>query len=68
MAEFLQVLSGPSSKRISAYQVGIDMVQKEGWRAAWAGLTARILTIAPGCAVTWAVYEEIKTFLVRSGY
>ena len=43
-----------------------DLLQKEGPRALWSGLGARVATIGPSAAITWVVYEEVKAMLVEN--
>ncbi|BFZ54850.1 Mitochondrial succinate-fumarate transporter [Savitreella phatthalungensis] len=40
-----------------------DLVAKEGVSALYKGITPRVLRVAPGQAVTFAVYEKIKGWL-----
>lgn len=57
----LQVLAAaPGGQSLTAAQVARRMLQQEGLGAAWHGLGARLLNIAPGCALSWALYEHIK--------
>ena len=45
----------------------ICSVMTAGLRGFGAGLLARILTIAPGNAITWLVFEQVKAWLGRHG-
>jgi len=36
------------------------MDRQEGFRAFYKGITPRVMRVAPGQAVTFAVYEQIK--------
>jgi len=60
----LQVLSaGPQQAGLTALQVAQQQLQREGAGSFFHGLTARLLNIAPGCALSWALYEHLKTWL-----
>ena len=43
--------------------VARDLVAKEGVSALYKGITPRVLRVAPGQAVTFAVYEKVKGWL-----
>jgi hypothetical protein len=43
--------------------VAKELIRREGTSALWSGLGARVLTIGPGAAITWATYEEVKLLL-----
>ncbi|KAJ9618305.1 Mitochondrial succinate-fumarate transporter [Taxawa tesnikishii (nom. ined.)] len=45
--------------------IGSQMWKQEGVRAFWMGITPRIMRVAPGQAVTFAVYEFLKDTLER---
>ncbi|PNS15261.1 Succinate/fumarate mitochondrial transporter [Sphaceloma murrayae] len=45
--------------------IGNMMWKQEGVRAFWMGITPRIMRVAPGQAVTFAVYEFLKGILER---
>jgi hypothetical protein len=63
----LQVLSATSGQGgLSSRQVLRDLLAKEGPGALTAGLAARVLNIAPGCAMSWALYETLKQWLAAS--
>lgn len=47
----------------SVSSIALELWQREGVRALTRGLSARILTLAPGTAISWAVYEPIKRAL-----
>lgn len=49
--------------RITA--IGSQMWKQEGVRAFWMGITPRVMRVAPGQAVTFAVYEYLKGILER---
>ncbi|KAK3067315.1 Mitochondrial succinate-fumarate transporter [Teratosphaeriaceae sp. CCFEE 6253] len=49
--------------RISA--ISNQMMKQEGLRAFWMGITPRVMRVAPGQAVTFAVYEYLKGVLER---
>ncbi|GAB7339758.1 hypothetical protein MBLNU457_6318t2 [Dothideomycetes sp. NU457] len=42
------------------------MFKQEGARAFWMGITPRVMRVAPGQAVTFAVYEYLKGILERN--
>jgi hypothetical protein len=46
-------------------QVARELWAAEGVRGFFAGGTARVLNIAPGCAISWIVYESIKQRLLQ---
>ena len=43
--------------------VTTEIMSKEGPRAFYKGLTPRLLRVAPGQAVTFMVYEKVKSWL-----
>jgi solute carrier family 25 citrate transporter 1 len=43
--------------------VSTEIYTKEGMRAFYKGLTPRVLRVAPGQAVTFMVYEKVKSWL-----
>lgn len=45
--------------------IGNMMWKQEGVRAFWMGITPRVMRVAPGQAVTFAVYEYLKTMLEK---
>jgi hypothetical protein len=47
-------------------QVLRDLLAREGPRGLAAGMTARVLSIAPGCALSWSLYETFKQWMARS--
>ncbi|GAB7366817.1 hypothetical protein MBLNU230_g0990t1 [Neophaeotheca triangularis] len=49
--------------RITA--IGSQMWKQEGARAFWMGITPRVMRVAPGQAVTFAVYEYLKGILEK---
>jgi len=49
--------------RISS--IGKMMYKQEGVRAFWMGITPRVMRVAPGQAVTFAVYEYLKGVLEK---
>lgn len=49
--------------RITA--IGGQMYKQEGIRAFWMGITPRVMRVAPGQAVTFAVYEYLKGILEK---
>lgn len=46
--------------------IGQQMFKQEGPRAFWMGITPRVARVAPGQAVTFAVYEYLKGILEKS--
>ncbi|KAJ1831243.1 Mitochondrial succinate-fumarate transporter [Coemansia sp. RSA 2706] len=44
-------------------QVTREIAQKEGYRAFYRGLTPRVLRVAPGQAITFMVYEKVKSWI-----
>ncbi|KAJ8654966.1 hypothetical protein O0I10_009362 [Lichtheimia ornata] len=44
-------------------QVTTEIYTKEGFRAFYKGLTPRVLRVAPGQAVTFVVYEKVKSWI-----
>lgn len=40
-----------------------DLLKREGFRALYKGITPRVARVAPGQAVTFAVYERVKTWI-----
>jgi solute carrier family 25 citrate transporter 1 len=60
----LQVLTAqPQQAGLTALQVAQQQLQREGLGSFFHGLTARLLNIAPGCALSWALYEQLKHWL-----
>ncbi|KAL1305824.1 hypothetical protein AAFC00_003986 [Neodothiora populina] len=45
--------------------IGSQMWKQEGIRAFWMGITPRVMRVAPGQAVTFAVYEFLKDALEK---
>jgi len=41
------------------------MFRQEGFRAFYAGITPRVMRVAPGQAVTFTVYEYIRRIMER---
>jgi hypothetical protein len=48
---------------LGSLQVLRDLLAREGPPGLAAGLTARVLSIAPGCALSWALYETFKQWM-----
>ena len=46
-------------------QIASQMWKQEGIRAFWMGITPRVMRVAPGQAVTFAVYEYLKGVLEK---
>jgi hypothetical protein len=62
----LQVLTAtPQGRSLTAVAVARGMWAAEGAAGFWSGLGARLLNIAPGCALSWALYEQIKGWLAE---
>lgn len=47
-------------------QIANQMWKQEGLRAFWMGITPRVMRVAPGQAVTFAVYEYLKGVLEKT--
>lgn len=45
--------------------IGSNMFKQEGPRAFWTGITPRVARVAPGQAVTFAVYEYLRDILEK---
>ena len=58
-----QVTKEDRSKGGSISSITMDLWRREGFRALTRGLSARILTLAPGTAISWAVYEPLQRAL-----
>ncbi|EIW80537.1 mitochondrial carrier [Coniophora puteana RWD-64-598 SS2] len=50
-------------QRISA--IGAEMWRQEGVRSFYKGITPRVLRVAPGQAIVFAVYERVRTIIER---
>ncbi|KAI9016494.1 mitochondrial carrier domain-containing protein [Phycomyces nitens] len=59
----IQKSSAPGSGWERFKFVTTEIMQKEGPRAFYKGLTPRLLRVAPGQAVTFMVYEKVKSWL-----
>ncbi|KZT58583.1 mitochondrial carrier [Calocera cornea HHB12733] len=55
--------SGATSGWRKAVDIAAEMFRKEGFPAFYKGITPRIMRVAPGQAVTFAVYERMKKWL-----
>ena len=56
----LQVLPQASGQPAATFvSIALDLLRKEGVPALWHGLGARLLTIGPGAALSWTIYEEV---------
>jgi solute carrier family 25 citrate transporter 1 len=63
----LQVLSATAEGRgLTARSLARDMLAVEGVAVFWQGLFARVLNIAPGCAISWMMFEVTKKQLNES--
>ncbi|CDS13869.1 hypothetical protein LRAMOSA06043 [Lichtheimia ramosa] len=54
-------LTGNAWQRVVT--VSTEIYTKEGFRAFYKGLTPRVLRVAPGQAVTFVVYEKVKSWI-----
>lgn len=52
-------------QNLSASQVIKGIYTEAGIRGYWAGVSTRILRVAPGQAITWAVLESVLNFIGR---
>ncbi|QEU58932.1 Sfc1 [Kluyveromyces lactis] len=52
-------------KRITI--IGKQLIQEEGFRALYKGITPRVMRVAPGQAVTFTAYEFIRKELEKTG-
>ena len=60
----LQVLPPDAAGRpVTFWAVTQELLRREGVRGLWSGLGARVLTIGPGAAISWMLYEEMKAWL-----
>eukprot|EP00976_Prorocentrum_cordatum_P099240 1191759-Prorocentrum_minimum.AAC.2 len=60
----VQVLSGgKGAEGLRAGDVARSLWRGEGWRGLLAGSAARVVNIAPGCAISWFAYETVKSQL-----
>eukprot|EP00878_Enallax_costatus_P009799 GHUV01010232.1.p1 GENE.GHUV01010232.1~~GHUV01010232.1.p1 ORF type:complete len:327 (+),score=71.21 GHUV01010232.1:516-1496(+) len=60
----LQVVSSQQAgQQLTALKLASQQLQLEGLGSFWHGLTPRLLNIAPGCALSWALYEHLKAWL-----
>lgn len=60
----LQVLTTQQSgQSLTAVKLASQQLQREGISSFWHGLLPRLLHIAPGCAISWAMYEQLKSWL-----
>ena len=48
------------------YSTAARIIKEEGYRVFTKGLGARILWVAPGCAITIAVFEDIRKFCLSA--
>ncbi|KAK9469894.1 mitochondrial carrier domain-containing protein [Lipomyces arxii] len=44
-------------------RISSNLIKREGFLAFYKGITPRVMRVAPGQAVTFAVYEQVSTFL-----
>lgn len=60
----LQVMAAAQGgANLSAAKVAKGIWLREGWRGFCAGMTARIMSIAPESAIVWLLYESMKKFI-----
>jgi solute carrier family 25 citrate transporter 1 len=45
--------------------IASDMWRQEGFRSFYKGITPRVLRVAPGQAIVFAVYERISTLIEK---
>lgn len=64
----MQVLSGGGGHPTTVVGLTTQLLRREGPRALFSGLGARIAMTGPGAAVSWAVYEQTKTWLLAHGW
>ena len=61
----------PAAPGVSAWTrvslIAADMFKQEGFHAFYKGITPRVMRVAPGQAVTFTVYEYLKSKLEKSG-
>ncbi len=61
----------PAQEGVSAWRlvslIAADMFKQEGFHAFYKGITPRVMRVAPGQAVTFTVYEYLKSKLEKSG-
>lgn len=61
----------PAAPGVSAWKrvslIAADMFKQEGFHAFYKGITPRVMRVAPGQAVTFTVYEYLKSKLEKSG-
>ena len=48
-----------------AIAVAASLLRKEGLRALWAGTLARVLSVAPGSAISFFAFESLKAMIVH---
>ncbi|KAJ3335995.1 hypothetical protein HDU93_003898 [Gonapodya sp. JEL0774] len=64
-----RIIPGSELERMSGFQrtrfLISDILKTEGWRAFYKGITPRLLRVAPGQAITFAVYERVKKFISK---
>lgn len=45
--------------------IALDMWRQEGYRAFYKGITPRVLRVAPGQAIVFAVYERVSKLIEK---
>ncbi|KAF9899600.1 hypothetical protein BX616_002937, partial [Lobosporangium transversale] len=62
-----RIQKSPNPEGLSGWarfmDVNTQILKNEGWRAFYKGVTPRVLRVAPGQAVTFAVYEWVSRWL-----
>uniref|UniRef100_A0A7S1SPR2 ADP,ATP carrier protein n=1 Tax=Tetraselmis chuii TaxID=63592 RepID=A0A7S1SPR2_9CHLO len=60
----MQGVGGKSNKYAGMIDVMVKAVEREGLRGLYKGLLPNMLKLAPAAGISWAVFEEMKSFLV----
>jgi len=58
----IQIQLGENGVKMSNSQVVQEIIQSHGIKGLWAGLTPRLLKVAPACAIMISSYEYCKRF------
>ena len=61
----IQIQLGENGVKMSNSQVVQEIIQSHGIKGLWAGLTPRLLKVAPACAIMISSYEYCKRFFRR---
>ena len=51
------------NQQVTSSQLLKELWLREGWRGLFAGTGARVMSIAPGSAISWMLYEKIMKLL-----